>query len=330
MTLTHINFLTATIKDLQILLRKGEITSVQLVQSHLVSSNSDITSYYVADRCPSLQNRIKENNEEGLQLQAVQDEPARVEKLFHIAKSLDDLRSQGVSANLRPRKDEADLVYFRRSSAICMGFRSSSRTASQQMRNSVSASLILRLYSACLLPLVRRHGHIRRKLRLTQFYPLLRRNGNRQTPRRRRHHPWQGDHERTFQFEGSAQKTGWSARGGQGQSAYVEGGYAAGGDPLGSSSGSAISVSAGFSAAALGAETVGSLVAPAARAALFALRPTMGLVSRNGTVPGASSLDVVGPMGKSAYDVALLLQHIAGSDVKDDSSECAQATSKLR
>lgn len=124
-------------------------------------------------------------------------------------------------------------------------------------------------------------------------------------------------------LKSSVEKMGRSARGGQGQSAYVYGGYAGGGNPLGSSSGSAIAVSAGFAAAALGAETLGSLVAPAGRAALFSLRPTMGLVSRDGTVPGAKSFDMIGPMAKSTCDVALLLQQIAGTDPKDPASECA-------
>lgn len=122
-------------------------------------------------------------------------------------------------------------------------------------------------------------------------------------------------------LKSSVEKMGRSARGGQAQSAYVEGGYAAGGDPLGSSSGSTIAVSAGLAAAALGTDTVGSLIAPAGRAALYCLRPTMGLVSREGTVPGAKSFDTVGPLGKTAYDVALLLQHTAGTDPKDLASK---------
>lgn len=118
-------------------------------------------------------------------------------------------------------------------------------------------------------------------------------------------------------LKSSVEKMGRSARGGQAQSAYVEGGYAAGGDPLGSSSGSAIALSAGWAPGALGAELSGSLVAPSGRAAVYCLRPTMGLVSRGGTVPGAKPMDVVGPMAKTAYDVALLLQHIAGTDPRD-------------
>lgn len=53
---------------------------------------------------------------------------------------------------------------------------------------------------------------------------------------------------------------GWSAVGGQASSAYVKGGYEGGGDPYGSSAGSAIGVSAGFGAAAIGSEVVGSIL----------------------------------------------------------------------
>lgn len=122
-------------------------------------------------------------------------------------------------------------------------------------------------------------------------------------------------------LKSSTMTRGFSARGGQGQSAYVEGGFANGGDPMGSSSGSAIALSAGWAPATLGTETSGSLIAPSGRAAAYTLRPTLGLVSRAGTVPGSKSMDTVGPMAKSVFDIALLLQHMAGSDSKDDTSE---------
>ena len=107
---------------------------------------------------------------------------------------------------------------------------------------------------------------------------------------------------------------GWSARGGQTQSAYVVGGFAAGGDPCGSSSGSAVGVSAGFSAAALGSETDGSLVCPSNRAALFTIRMSVGLSSRSGVIPISSTQDTVGPMAKSAYDCALILENMVAHE----------------
>ncbi|ORX39547.1 amidase signature domain-containing protein [Kockovaella imperatae] len=103
---------------------------------------------------------------------------------------------------------------------------------------------------------------------------------------------------------------GWSARGGQTQSAYVVGGFAAGGDPCGSSSGSAVGVSAGFSSASLGSETDGSLVCPANRAALYTIRMSVGLSSRTGVIPISSTQDTTGPMAKSTYDCALILENM--------------------
>ena len=106
---------------------------------------------------------------------------------------------------------------------------------------------------------------------------------------------------------------GWSARGGQTQSAYVVGGFAAGGDPCGSSSGSAVGVSAGFAAAALGSETDGSLVCPSNRAALYTIRMSVGLSSRSGVVPISSTQDTTGPMAKSTYDCALILENMVAT-----------------
>lgn len=117
---------------------------------------------------------------------------------------------------------------------------------------------------------------------------------------------------------------GWSARGGQTQSAYVIGGFAAGGDPCGSSSGSAVGVSAGFAAAALGSETDGSLVCPSNRAALYTIRMSVGLSSRTGVIPISSTQDTVGPMAKSTYDCALILENMVGFDASDSFTYAAQ------
>jgi amidase len=117
---------------------------------------------------------------------------------------------------------------------------------------------------------------------------------------------------------------GWSARGGQTQSAYVVGGFAAGGDPCGSSSGSAVGVSAGFAPAALGSETDGSLVCPANRAALYTIRMSVGLSSRSGVIPISSTQDTVGPMAKSTYDAALILENMVGFDPDDSFTYAAQ------
>ncbi|KAJ9121281.1 hypothetical protein QFC24_004617 [Naganishia onofrii] len=116
---------------------------------------------------------------------------------------------------------------------------------------------------------------------------------------------------------------GWSARGGQTSSAYVVGGFPAGGDPCGSSSGSGVGTSAGFAAAALGSETDGSIICPSNRAALYGIKMSVGLSSRSGVVPISSTQDTTGPMAKSAYDAALILENMVGYDVNDTATYAA-------
>ncbi|KAK7224766.1 hypothetical protein V2G26_012769 [Clonostachys chloroleuca] len=80
--------------------------------------------------------------------------------------------------------------------------------------------------------------------------------------------------------------------------------------PSGSSSGSAAAVAAGYSPLSLGTETNGSLVWPASRCLLYSIKPTIGLISQKGIVPVSHTCDSAGPMGKTPYDVALLLDAI--------------------
>ncbi|HJV89940.1 MAG TPA: Asp-tRNA(Asn)/Glu-tRNA(Gln) amidotransferase subunit GatA [Holophagaceae bacterium] len=90
--------------------------------------------------------------------------------------------------------------------------------------------------------------------------------------------------------------------------------------PGGSSSGSAVSVAAGYAPFALGSDTGGSVRLPASFCNLTALRPTYGVLSRHGVTAMASSLDQVGPIARTAEDVAALLSVMAGADPLDATS----------
>src|SRR5450432_914364 len=88
----------------------------------------------------------------------------------------------------------------------------------------------------------------------------------------------------------------------------------------GSSSGSAAAVAAGLVPFAIGSETSGSIVTPAAFCGVTALRPTYGLVSRHGAMALSWTLDKLGPFARTAEDCGLILQAIAGKDSKDPGS----------
>jgi aspartyl-tRNA(Asn)/glutamyl-tRNA(Gln) amidotransferase subunit A len=88
----------------------------------------------------------------------------------------------------------------------------------------------------------------------------------------------------------------------------------------GSSGGSAVAVSSGMSLAAIGTDTSGSIRVPASLCGIFGLKPTYGRVSKYGVMPLAPSIDHVGPLARSAWDIAALLQVIAGHDKMDPSS----------
>ena len=88
----------------------------------------------------------------------------------------------------------------------------------------------------------------------------------------------------------------------------------------GSSGGSAVAVSAGMAVGSLGTDTSGSIRVPSSLCGLFGLKPTYGRVSKYGVMPLAPSIDHVGPIARTAWDTAALLQAIAGYDILDEST----------
>ena len=93
--------------------------------------------------------------------------------------------------------------------------------------------------------------------------------------------------------------------------------------PGGSSSGSAVAVAAGMCPAALGSQTVGSVLRPASYNGVVGFKPSYGRVSRHGVIPVSWSLDTMGWMTRTVEDAALLLQVMAGPDDNDPVSSGA-------
>jgi aspartyl-tRNA(Asn)/glutamyl-tRNA(Gln) amidotransferase subunit A len=90
--------------------------------------------------------------------------------------------------------------------------------------------------------------------------------------------------------------------------------------PGGSSGGSAAAVAARLAPAAIGTDTGGSIRQPAALSGVCGLKPTYGVVSRYGMIAYASSFDQGGPFARTAEDLALLLNVMAGFDPRDSTS----------
>jgi aspartyl-tRNA(Asn)/glutamyl-tRNA(Gln) amidotransferase subunit A len=88
----------------------------------------------------------------------------------------------------------------------------------------------------------------------------------------------------------------------------------------GSSGGSAVAVSAGMTPASIGTDTSGSIRVPSSLCGLFGLKPTYGRVSKYGVQELAPSIDHIGPIARSAWDIAAVLQSIAGYDRLDAST----------
>jgi len=120
-------------------------------------------------------------------------------------------------------------------------------------------------------------------------------------------------------FMSTPMPSGYSSLGGQ-----VLNPYDATLTPSGSSSGSAAAVALGLCVLALGTETDGSITSPAEAQSLVGLKPTLGLVSRTGVLPIASSQDTPGPLARTVADAAALLAVLAGPDGRDPATAGAQ------
>ena len=112
-------------------------------------------------------------------------------------------------------------------------------------------------------------------------------------------------------------RNGYSSRGGQ-----VINPYNSEGDVWGSSSGSAVAMSANLCALAIGTETDGSIIWPSHMNGTVGLKPTRGLVSRHGIIPICTAQDTAGPMTRCVADAAALLNIIVGEDSEDPSTWC--------
>jgi amidase len=107
-------------------------------------------------------------------------------------------------------------------------------------------------------------------------------------------------------FRSTKSTSGWSSLGGQTRNPYV-----LDRNPCGSSSGSAVAVAARLTPLAVGTETDGSIVCPAAINGVVGIKPAIGTVSQRGIVPIAHSQDTAGPLARTVADAALLLSVLA-------------------
>ena len=116
-------------------------------------------------------------------------------------------------------------------------------------------------------------------------------------------------------FRSSFSSSGWSGIAGQTNNAHD-----ITRSPWGSSSGSAVAIALNLAPVALGTETDGSITSPASVNGIYAIKPSMGQVSRSGSIPLSSSQDSIGPMAHSLNDALTVLSVIQGRDPLDAST----------
>lgn len=91
--------------------------------------------------------------------------------------------------------------------------------------------------------------------------------------------------------------------------------------PSGSSGGTGVAIAAGYATIGLGTDTGGSIRGPATANGIAALKPTLGLLSRDGIIPLALSFDTGGPMARSVHDLAVALGVMTGVDPADEATK---------
>lgn len=121
-------------------------------------------------------------------------------------------------------------------------------------------------------------------------------------------------------FRSTNSSSGWSSYGGQAKNPFDTSR-----STCGSSAGSAAAVSGNLIPLAVGTETDGSLVCPAAITGIVTIKPTLGLLSRSGIIPIAHSQDTAGPMARTVRDAVYMLDAMLGADSNDSASYAVNA-----
>jgi len=106
-------------------------------------------------------------------------------------------------------------------------------------------------------------------------------------------------------FMSEGMKAGYSSRGGEVNYPYSNNTH-----PSGSSSGSAVSVTANLCVASFGTDTTGSIISPAIKNGIVGLRPSIGTFSQKGIIPISFTLDTAGPMTRTVMDSTIILSEL--------------------
>ena len=117
-------------------------------------------------------------------------------------------------------------------------------------------------------------------------------------------------------YRGNQSSSGWSAVGGQTNSAY-----ALDRNPCGSSAGSGVATSVDLATVSIGTETDGSIVCPSGQNGDVGIKPTLGLASRAGIVPISAEQDTAGPITRNVTDAAVVLGALTGVDPADPATK---------